>query len=108
MGTSLCIFGKTNRQLSYVTDMCKVWTDMILSLASPSSLMATPMAFLAKAKMLQTHYIYYGKIYTDYHPVHMRPSNYFETDSNRFGCHVLASRQYQIDFKPIWPKPTFE
>ena len=39
----------------------------------------------------------------DCHPVHMRLSNRFGTDSNRFGRHVNATKKFQIDSKPIWP-----
>ena len=40
------------------------------------------------------------------HPVHMRLSNHFKTDSNRFGHHVNATKTCQTNFKPICPKPT--
>ena len=40
------------------------------------------------------------------HPVHMRRSNRLGTNSNRLGRQV--SKMYQIDSKPIWPKPTCE
>ena len=42
------------------------------------------------------------------HPVHIRLSNRFKTDSNRFDHPVNASKKAQIDFKPIWPQPTCE
>ena len=52
-----------------------------------------------KACSIMNHYI---QVYI--HLAHMRLSNRFGTDSNRFGRHVNASKSVQIDGKPIWPK----
>ena len=42
------------------------------------------------------------------HPVHMRLSNRFGTNSNQFGRHVNASKKCQINSKPVWSKPVLE